>query len=68
MKAKRDYLNRVHSDHLVLEIVRREAEPCDLWPKATQGGPQGFSLLRSDVFLDGQAKRLDSCPVAKTLN
>ncbi len=40
MKAKGDYLNRVHSDEMALKIVRLEAEPHEQRPKATEGGHQ----------------------------
>ncbi len=56
MKVKGYYLNRVHSDQMVLEIVRRKAALCVLWPKATKSG---LSLLISDGSCDGQAGRLD---------
>jgi hypothetical protein len=59
MKAKVDYLNQVHSDQLVLEIIRQEAEPREQWPKTTQGESSGSSPLRSDGSSDGQAGRLD---------
>jgi hypothetical protein len=32
-QAKEDYLDRVHSDQMVLRTVRREAGPCERWPK-----------------------------------
>jgi hypothetical protein len=35
----------VHSDQMVIEIVRREAEPCEQKPKANQRGPSGSSPL-----------------------
>ncbi len=62
MKAKGDYLNLVYSDQMVFEIVRRETDWLERWPKATQGwggGTSGLSPLRSDVSCDGQAGRLD---------
>jgi hypothetical protein len=37
-----------------------QAGPHEQWPKATQEGPSGLSLLRSDGSRDGQAGRLDS--------
>ncbi len=49
MNGKRDYLNRFHSDQMVLEIVRWEVKP-----KATQGVPSCSSPLRSDGPHDGQ--------------
>jgi hypothetical protein len=63
MQAKWDYLNRVHSDQMVLKIVRQMGlcQPCEQWPKATQGRPSGYSPLRSDGSCDGQAGRLDCC-------
>jgi hypothetical protein len=58
-KAKGDCPNRVHSDQMVLGTVRREAGPCERWPKKfktklAQGGPSGWSPLRSDHSCDGQ--------------
>ncbi len=49
--------DRVPSDQMVLGTVRREAGPCESWPKAlktklAQGGPSGLSPLRSDGFRD----------------
>jgi hypothetical protein len=32
-QAKEDCLDRVHSDQMVLRTVRREAGPCERWPK-----------------------------------
>ncbi len=54
-----DYQDPVHSDPMVLKIVRREAGPCERWQKATQRGPSGSSPLRSGGSRDGQAGRLD---------
>ncbi len=51
MKAKKDHLNQVYSDHMVPEIVRREAELHEWWP--------GLSPLRLDGSRDGQKGRLD---------
>jgi hypothetical protein len=51
MKAKKDHLNQVYSDHMVPEIVRREAELHEWWP--------GSSPLRLDCYRDGQKGRLD---------
>ncbi len=58
MQSKGDYLNRVHSDQMVLEIVSGEAEPNEQWPKK-QLEPLGLSPLRSGCSCDGQAGRLD---------
>jgi hypothetical protein len=58
MQAKRDYLDRVHSDQMILGIVQRERLD-QRWPKATPGGPSGSSPLRSDGSCDGQVGRLD---------
>jgi hypothetical protein len=44
---------------MFLEIIRWEAEPCEQWPKATQGGPSGLSPLRSDGSRYGLVGRLD---------
>jgi hypothetical protein len=59
MRTKGDYQNQVHSDPMVLKIVRQEAGLCERWQKATQGGPSGSSPLRSGGSRDGQAGRLD---------
>jgi hypothetical protein len=56
-KAK-DHMKRVHSDQMVLRMVRWEAEPHGRWPKAlkaklSQGGPSGSNPLRSDLVMPG---------------
>jgi hypothetical protein len=50
MKAKRDYLDQVHSDQMVLETrsLVGMAQRRKQWSIATKGGPSGSSALRSD--------------------
>ncbi len=45
IQAKGEYLNRGHSDHMVLQIVRWGDELCEWWPKPAQGGPSDLSPL-----------------------
>jgi hypothetical protein len=59
MKAKGYHLNQVHSDQMVLKMVRLGAELQEWWPKATQGSPPDSSPLRSDGSCCGQAESLD---------
>ncbi len=71
-KAKRDCLNRVHSDQMVLRTVRQEAGPRKRRPKVlktklAQGGPSGLSLLVSDTSCDGQAGSQTTLTVPKKL-
>jgi hypothetical protein len=51
MKAKGDYQDRVHSDQMVIVIVRREAEPAGA--ESNSRGASGLSPLRSDGSPDG---------------
>ncbi len=72
VQSQGDCPNRIHSDQTILRIVRREAEPCERWPKAlktklTQGGPSGSSPLRSDGSRYGQAGAWTALTVAKAL-
>ncbi len=46
-----DYLNRVHSDQMVLEIVSREAEPHEHWPTKQLEGAIRFESTQIRLFL-----------------
>ncbi len=59
MQAKGDYLNWVHSDQIVLEIVRRGGWAALMVAKSNARGPSGSGPLGSDGSRDGQAERLD---------
>jgi hypothetical protein len=50
MKAKGEYQDQVHSDQMVLVIVRGEVRLCEQWPKANKGGLLGWSPFRSNGF------------------
>ncbi len=58
-KLRGDCPGKIHSDHMVLRIVRWEAGLHERWPKAlkaklAQGEQSGSNPLRSDGSHDGQ--------------
>ncbi len=59
MKAKGDYQNRVHSDQMVLVIVRWGGWKARAVAKSNSRGPPGWRLLRSDSSREGQTGMLD---------
>jgi hypothetical protein len=70
-KAKKDCLNHVHTDQMVLRTVRREAGPCERQPKVlktklAQGGPSGLSHNCRNFFFKGSSRgaiRLESTQI-----